>query len=72
MQAVLVMLYHIASFSNCWQEAPETGVLHDGALVPTFWELLFGMREVIGFSVLGESSKGDRFGGHPKVRGRRS
>lgn len=54
--AVLVTLYHIASFSNCWQEAPEMGVLREGARVLASQEVLFGMCEVVGVSVLGESS----------------
>lgn len=54
LQAMLVMLYHIASSSHFMQKAPEIGAA-GGALVLARWDLLFGMCEVVGLSILGES-----------------
>lgn len=43
LQAMLVTVYHIAYFSNCWQKAPEMGAAGgnsgSGQLGITFWNV---------------------------------
>ena len=60
-QAMLVVLYHVASFSHCWQEAPEREGYRRGPPSGQ-WGRLFGMRAVVGLRVLGETGESRRRG----------